>query len=100
MNLQVIKSIDGNAEYVLLPMSAYETLKPQINKVLKDGYMPFNVENYVSNPVALARIKKNLTQKEFAILLGVSQAYVSKLEGQENVSAKILIKVKSVLKKK
>jgi hypothetical protein len=88
MNLQIIKSVSGNAEYVLLPIKTYEALKPQINKVLKEGYIPFNVEDYVSNPVALARIKTNLTQKELAIALWVSQAYISKLEAQPQVSAK------------
>jgi len=99
MNLQIIKSIDGKAEYVLLPMEAYETLKPQINRVLRDEYVPFDVEDYVSNPVALARIEANLTQKELAGLMGVSQAYISKIEGQEDVSPRTLMKVQSVLKK-
>ena len=99
MNLQIIKSVDGRAEYVLLPIEAYETLKPQINRVLKDEYVPFDVEDYVSNPVALARIEANLTQQELAGLMGVSQAYISKLEGQEDVSPRTLLKVQSVLKK-
>ena len=99
MNLQIIKSVNGNAEYVLLPIDAYETLKPQINKVLKESYIPFNVADYVSNPVALTRIEQNLTQQELAIALGVSQAYISKLEGQAKVSAKMLLKVKAALKK-
>ena len=99
MNLQVIKSTNGRAEYVLLPIQAYETLKPQIDKVLDNDYLPFQVEDYVSNAVALARINANLTQKELANLMNVSQAYISKIEGQDKVSAKTLNKVKSVISK-
>ena len=98
MSLQIIKSIDGKEEYVLLPISAYQTLKPQINKVLKGDYVPFDVKAYVSNPVALARINTNLTQRELAERMKVSQAYISKLEGQDNVSPKMLAKVKRALK--
>lgn len=98
MNLQIIKSVDGKAEYVLLPIEAYETLKPQIKRILKEDYVPFSVEDYVSNPVALARIEANLTQGELANLLDVTQAYVSKLEGQDSVSPKSLAKVQKALK--
>lgn len=99
MNLQVIKSTNGRAEYVLLPIQAYETLKPQIDKVLDNDYLPFQVEDYVSNSVALARINANLTQKELANLMNVSQAYISKIEGQDKVSPKTLNKVKSAISK-
>jgi len=100
MSLQVIKSIDGHAEYVLLPIHAYKRLKPQIEKVLKDEeYEPFLAEDYISNPVALARINAHITQEELASALGVSQAYISKLEAQEKVSLKALKNVKSVILK-
>lgn len=99
MNLQVIKSIDGEIEYVLLPIQAYEALKPQINKVLAGDYVPFTVEDYVSNPVSLARINANLTQQELAKGLDVSQAYISKLESKDKVSIKTLEKVKKAIRK-
>ncbi len=98
MNLQVIKSTDGKAEYVLLPVKAYKTLKSQIDKVVSGEYENFNVNDYISNPVALMRIKANLTQKELAKKFGVSQAYISKLESQEKVSVKVLAKVKKLCK--
>ena len=95
MSLQVIKSIDGEVEYVLLPIHAYETLKPEIEKVLKgDEYVPFLAEDYISNPVALARINARITQQELAEALNVSQAYISKLEAQDKVSAKALKNIK------
>lgn len=99
MSLQIIKSTSGKAEYVLLPIEAYEALKPQIDRVIEGDYVPFDVEDYISNPVALARIQANLTQKELAEKMDVTQAYISKLEGQEKVTSKMLSKVKAALTK-
>ena len=97
MNLQVIKSIDGKAEYVLLPIHAYKALKQQIVEVLEDDYVPFVAEDYISNPIALARINAGVTQKALARLLGVTQAYISKLEAQSKVSAKALKKAEMAI---
>jgi DNA-binding XRE family transcriptional regulator len=98
MSLQVIKSTDGKVEYVLLPVKAYEALKSQIDKIVLEEYEIFDVNDYVSSPIALMRIKANLTQKELAEKLNVSQAYISKLESQKKVSAKTLAKVKKTCK--
>lgn len=96
-NLQVIKSIAGEAEYILLPIAAYQTLKPQIDKLIISDYEPFLVEDYVTNPVALARIRSNLTQQNLAKLMDVSQAYISKIESQDTVTAKVLAKIKQAI---
>ncbi len=88
----MIKSVDGKAEYVLLPVKTYQILKHEIDKLLED-YESFNLNDYVNNPVALARINANLTQKELAQRMNVSQAYISKLESQHFVSAKVMSKV-------
>lgn len=93
MTLQIIKSIDGKEEYVLLPITAYKVLKKEIDSVLESDYQPFILEDYVSSPVALARIKANLSQLKLAELMGVSQAYISKLESNKQISAKTLSKV-------
>ena len=98
MNLQIIKSVEGKAEYVLLPMNAYKVLKHEIDKVLNEDYEPFNLDDYVNNPVALARIQANLTQEALAIKMDVSQAYISKLESQDTVSEKVLAKVMSAIR--
>ena len=98
MNLQIIKSKDGKDEYVLLPIEAYRVLKPHINKVLQEEFVPFKVTDYIANPIALARLKANLTQGELAELMNVSQAYISKLENQKTVSPKVLAKYQKVLK--
>lgn len=107
MSLHTIRALDGQ-EYVLLPVAAYRSLKKEIDRELsdtskvgqEDDYIPFDVANYVGNPVALARINARLTQEELAHRLGVSQAYVSKIESQERVSPKTLAKVKDALAKR
>ena len=102
MTLQKIKSIHGKDEYVLIPMAVYRTLKEQIEKELaaceanqdaEQAYEPFVLEDYVDNPVALARIKAGITQEELAQRLGVSQAYVSQIERRSQVTNKMLERV-------
>jgi len=104
MSLQIIKSIHGKAEYVLLPIDIYNTLRHQIKKELKhvahdSDYIPFDPADYVDNPIALARIKAHITQEELAKRMNVTQAYISKIERQDKVTAKLLQKVKEALKK-
>lgn len=105
MSLQVIKSLNGQDEYILLPVAVYRALQDIIAKKLKEikhtkeQYVPFALEDYVDNPVALARIRANLTQEELATRLNVSQAYISKLENQRSVSPKVLQKVISIVDK-
>ena len=105
MSLRTIRALDGE-EYVLLPVTVYRALKKEIEHELSDaapdgdGYIPFDVANYVDNPIALARINARLTQEELARRLNVSQAYVSKIESQDRVSPKTLTKVKDALAKR
>jgi len=105
MNLQIIKSIDGTDEYVLLPMPIYKALHVAIEEYLdklanNDDYSIFELSDYVQNPVAYARIKAQLTQNELAQRMGVTQAYISKIENSENVSVKLLQKVKKAIANK
>lgn len=100
MNLQIIKSIDGKTEYVLLPIEIYNTLTQEFKKKIKcaeNNYVSFDPADYVDNPVALARINAGMTQKELAKRMHVTQAYISKIENQDKVSPKILKKIKEVL---
>ncbi len=106
MTLQRIKSLDGKDEYILLPVAVYRALRREIEGELggpkparrsDHDYVPFVLEDYVENPVALARIKANLTQAELARRMGVSQAYVAKVERQGRVSAKLLAKLNAAL---
>ena len=102
MTLQIIKSIDGKAEYVLLPVNIYNTLRSEIEDALKKkynnkDYVPFELTDYVDNPVALARINAGITQETLAKRMDVTQAYISKLEAQSKVTAKVLKKVKAAI---
>ncbi len=106
MTLQKIKSINGKDEYVLLPIAVYRALKDQIEHALaayKSGqdaeptYESFVLEDYVDNPVALARIKAGITQEQLAERLGVSQAYVSQLERRTHVTNKMLERVHTAI---
>lgn len=94
--------MDGNVEYVLLPVAAYHALRRQITEQLKhpqenENYEVFDPADYIDNPVALARIQAGITQEELAKLMGVTQAYISKIENQSKVSLKLLDKVHSAL---
>ena len=102
MNLQVIKSVEGKDEYVLLPISIYKALSEQIQARMKKiknkiDYVAFDPADYVDNPIALARIKAGLTQEELARHMKVTQAYISKIEAQDKVTVKMLQKVKIAL---
>ncbi|WP_025870173.1 helix-turn-helix domain-containing protein [Methylobacillus glycogenes] len=108
MTLQTIKSLDGKDEYVLLPIAIYEALKDKIQDQLAakhapanddDEFIPFVLEDYIDNPLALARIKAGFTQQELAAKLNVTQAYISKVERQDKVTAKLLERVHAALAK-
>lgn len=103
--IQVIQSLDGKPEYVLVPYSVYRSLKSKIDDALAkqpadEDFRPFGLDEYVDNPVALARIKARLSQQELADRMGVTQAYISKIERQEKVTAKVMDKVTAALKRK
>jgi len=90
---------------VLLPVKIYKNLQKEITRELKtfekfDDYEDFEPEDYIHNLVALARIKTHMTQKELAEKMGVTQAYISKIERQDKVMVKMMSKVKAALSKK
>jgi transcriptional regulator with XRE-family HTH domain len=58
--------------------------------VADDKYVPFVLEDYVDNPVALTRMKAHLTQKQLAERMGVTQAYISKVERQDKVTPMLI----------
>ena len=106
MTLQKIKSVNGKDEYILLPMAIYHALKDQIEHELaahetgedaEQKYVPFILEDYVDNPVAIARIKAGITQEQLAQRLGVSQAYISQVERRTHVTNKMLERVHNAI---
>lgn len=101
MTIQVIHSLHGHPEYVLLPIGIYRALQTEIERKFKEtmDYIPFVIEDYLKNPVAVTRIKAGITQKALATIMSVSQAYISKLEKQSIVSNSALQKVTEALAK-
>lgn len=105
MNLpQIIKSESGKPEFALIPVAVYRKLKYKIEHAMtapetsrENDYIAFRAEHYISNPVALARIRVRATQQQLAQQMGVSQAYISKIEAQGKITAKVLEKVDSAL---
>ena len=103
MSLQIIKSMDGKDEYVLLPINVYTSMRNQIDARLKkikkhSEYVSFEPADYIDNPIALARINAGITQAELAKRMKVTQAYISKIEKSDVITAKMLQKVKVALK--
>jgi DNA-binding XRE family transcriptional regulator len=92
-------------ESIELAVNAYLSLRSEIDRVLKiskpstkDVYIAFDPANYVKNPIALARINAGPSQAELAARAGVTQAYVSKIERQEMVSPKMVLKFSAAFK--
>lgn len=81
-----------------MPKNSRQKKNP-VDKAVSDDYEKFTLEEYVQNPIALARIKAHLTQEELAGYLKVSQAYISKIESQKVVSSKMMEKIKIILRK-
>ena len=61
-------------------------------------YVPFVLENYITNPVVLMRIKSGVTQEELAEAMNVSLAYIDDLEKKKVVATETLDKVDGYLK--
>ncbi len=103
MSIQVVKK-KKKADYVIIPYDEFLTYADEdlidaayIQDILSDPeegeIIDFNFSDYVDNPVQLRRLKAGISQKELAKKMGVTQAYISKLERTNLVSAKALKKV-------
>ncbi len=108
LHIQIINSLAGKPEYVLIPVRVYDALREEIEDELAgleasadkgNDYAAFDLKDYVDNPIALARIKADVTQAQLAKRMGVSQAYISKIEHQDTVTPKLLAKVRKILLK-
>ncbi len=92
---QIIYEHDKPA-FVVIPYNDYLELTNQ-NKE-EDEFIPFKLDDYIQNPIRVARIKANLSQLELAERLKVTQGYISRIESRSfKVSDKLMHKIKSVL---
>lgn len=78
MNPQIIYDTTGQRpEFAVIPWKEYQQLVKQDDA---QTVMAFDVANYIENPIKAMRIKASTTQIELAQLMGVSQAYIGKIE--------------------
>lgn len=106
LSVQLIKSLEGKPEYVLIPVAVYHALREAIEDEIagleaaadqSGDYVPLKVADYIRNPVRAARIEAGLSQAQLATRMSVSQAYISKVEAKDKATSKLLAKVKAAL---
>jgi ribosome-binding protein aMBF1 (putative translation factor) len=87
----------GKPAFVVIPYADYiEMTSPTKSD---DGeYVPFVLSDYIQNPIRVARIGAGLSQIQLAERLGVTQGYVSRIEGRNfKVSDILMLKVTTAL---
>jgi len=95
---QIIYEHDKPA-FVVIPYADYIELTGAA-KNDDDEYIPFVLSDYIKNPIRVARVEAGLSQQQFAERLGVTQGYVSRIEGRNfKVTDKLMLKIKNVLPK-
>lgn len=108
MGLQIIRNMSGEEEYVLLPITVYQALRPAIDEQLstlniadpdanEEPQTSAYAEPFIKNPITRMRLRAGLKQKDLAELLEVTQAYVSKVENSDKVSARVIARVRSAM---
>lgn len=108
---QIIKDFQGRSQFVVIPHSVYERLKERIDAELDAQRQSVAVSsaadneegfaaNPFKNPITLMRMRAGLKQKELAEALGITQAYVSKMENAETVSPRFVGKVRAALQRR
>jgi len=92
MSAQIIYDQSGkNPEFAVIPWEEYQKLIQQESKY-DEEMIPFDVGDFIDNPIKAMRIKANLTQVQLATALGVSQAYIGKIERSGHTPTEKLIK--------
>lgn len=93
----------GKPAFVVIPYDDYMALSGSRARRTgkKDEFVPFVLNEYIQNPVRVLRIEAGLNQSQFAKRLGVSQGYVSRIEGRNyKVSDQLLARARAALKRK
>ena len=96
MQAQIIYNGNNQPAYAVIPWQDYQrlaALDDDDNEVI-----PFDVANYIDNPIKAARIKANWTQTQLADALGVKQSYIAKVEGRKyKPTSELLARVTNAL---
>ncbi|MBA2410191.1 MAG: helix-turn-helix transcriptional regulator [Gammaproteobacteria bacterium] len=74
---------NGKPAYAVLRYEDYAALtgREQANGA-DDELVPFAVGDFIRNPIRVLRVEAGLRQEHLAVRLGVSQGYVSRIEGR------------------
>lgn len=75
---------NGKPAFAVIPYAEYIALtvnQAKRPKTEDDEFVPFVLSDYIKNPIRVARVEAGLTQAELAERLGVTQGYISKIEG-------------------
>ena len=82
--------------FAVIPYADYMALVGNAND--DDEFVTFTLNDYIQNPIRVARIEANLSQQDLAERLNVTQGYISRIEGRNfKVSDKLMHKIKTVL---
>ena len=91
---------NGKPAFVVIPYEDYvamsESAGPRAGE--GDAFVPFVLGEFIRNPIRVMRIEAGLNQAKFARRLGVSQGYVSRIEGRHyKVSDRLLKRARAAL---
>ena len=90
----------GKPAFVVIPYDDYVALSAARARRVrgKDEFVPFVLSEYIQNPIRVMRVEAGLNQSQLAKRLGVSQGYVSRIEGRNfKVSDQLLSRAKTAL---
>lgn len=82
--------------FAVIPYADYIALVGSAND--DDEYVSFALNDYIQNPIRVARIEANLSQQDLAERLNITQGYISRIEGRNfKVTDKLMHKIRTVL---
>lgn len=90
----------GQPAFAVIPYEDYLALIARDKGSNEDDeeLVPFVVSDYIKNPVRAARVEAGVTQEELAKRLGVTQSYISKIEGRNyKASEKLMNRVRAAI---
>jgi len=88
---------NGKPAFAVLRFEDYAALAGRTNGA-DDELIPFAVGDFMRNPLRALRVEAGLRQEQLAEYLGVSQGYVSRIEGRNfKVTDTMLERVKQAV---
>lgn len=91
----------GKPAFAVIPYEEYLALTQKGLELAgndDEEYVPFVLSDYINNLVRVARIEAGVTQGDLAARLGVTQGYISKIEGRNyKISDRLMKRVKIAL---